>query len=74
MDADRRNKRSGEKASLDWNPRDYPHFTWHVKDLFETYIDEQAKNCLSKCMDELNCIQLIYWEMTSKKYVKTLLF
>ena len=67
MEIERKSKRSGPKE-FDIL-RDYPQFTWHVRDLFDNFIDDLGKNCLDKCIDELVCTQLLYWEQTSKAQV-----
>ncbi len=68
LDAERKSIRS--ERSLDWNFRDYPQLTWHLRDLFESYIDDLARTCLEKCIDELFCTQLLFWESAAKSYGK----
>jgi len=44
----------------------YPYFTYHVKDLFFKFVDNTAKECKEKCMDEFYNTRTIYWELTSE--------
>lgn len=46
--------------------KDFPQFVWYVRDLYEDVVDHTAKTCMEKCLDELTCTQLIYWEESSK--------
>lgn len=45
---------------------EYPQFVWYVKDLYEEFVDNTSKNCLSKCLDELQCTQMIFWQQKTK--------
>lgn len=42
----------------------YPYFTNQVKDLFYKFIDNAAKNCRDRCMDEFYSSKTIFWELT----------
>jgi len=44
----------------------YPYFTYHVKDLYNKFIDNTAKLCKEKCMDEFYSTRTIYWDLTSE--------
>eukprot|EP01118_Nematostelium_gracile_P015485 TRINITY_DN6219_c0_g1_i1.p1 TRINITY_DN6219_c0_g1~~TRINITY_DN6219_c0_g1_i1.p1 ORF type:complete len:824 (-),score=312.45 TRINITY_DN6219_c0_g1_i1:78-2549(-) len=50
----------------------YPYFTYHVKDLFFKFVDNTAKICKEKCMDEFYSTRTIYWELTSENPEKNL--
>jgi len=43
------------------------YFVGVCRDLFHDYIDKTAQLCLEKCMDEIDCTQLIYWETTAEQ-------
>lgn len=47
--------------------KDFPQFTWYVRELYDNVVDNTAAVCLEKCVDELYCTQLIFWEQTSTK-------
>jgi hypothetical protein len=47
----------------------YSYFVGVCRDLFYGYIDKTAQLCMEKCMDEITCTQLIYWE--SSTYVSS---
>ncbi|KYQ90260.1 dynamin like protein [Tieghemostelium lacteum] len=42
----------------------YPYFTHYVKDLYYKFIEQTAKICKEKCMDEFYSTRTIYWELT----------
>eukprot|EP01114_Cavostelium_apophysatum_P012433 TRINITY_DN277_c0_g1_i1.p1 TRINITY_DN277_c0_g1~~TRINITY_DN277_c0_g1_i1.p1 ORF type:complete len:856 (+),score=372.25 TRINITY_DN277_c0_g1_i1:231-2798(+) len=42
----------------------YPYFTYHVKDLYNKFVDTTAKLCKEKCLDEFYSTRTIYWEQT----------
>jgi hypothetical protein len=42
----------------------YPYFTNQVKDLFYKFIDNAAKTCRERCMDEFYSSKTIFWELT----------
>lgn len=42
----------------------YPYFTYHVKDLYFKFVDNVAKTCKEKCMDEFYSTRTIYWDLT----------
>ncbi|EGG22757.1 dynamin like protein [Cavenderia fasciculata] len=42
----------------------YPYFTHHVRDIFFKFIEQTAKVCKEKCMDEFYSTRTIYWELT----------
>jgi len=44
----------------------YPYFTYHVKDLFNKFVENTAKVCKEKCMDEFYSTRTIYWDLTSE--------
>jgi len=44
----------------------YSYFQSTVRDIFFEYVDKTAQICRDKCMNEIQCTQLIYWEVTSK--------
>jgi len=44
----------------------YPYFTYHVKDLYNKFVDITAKLCKEKCMDEFYSTRTIYWDLTSE--------
>lgn len=44
----------------------YPFFIYHVKDLFNKFIERAAKICKEKCMDEFYSTKTIYWDLTSE--------
>jgi len=46
--------------------RGYSYFQSTVRDVFFEYVDKTAQICKRKCMDELACTQLIYWETAAK--------
>jgi len=48
---------------------DFPYFTSAVKDFFRNYVDELAKSCFSKSMDEFYCTRIIFWEASQTKLV-----
>lgn len=47
--------------------KDYPHFAWYIRDLYEEEVEAAAQQCLEKCRDELQATRLIYWEAEAKK-------
>jgi hypothetical protein len=53
-----------QQAEFDIGVDEFPFFTHHVKDLYETFINTVAEECRDKCMDEFYCTRLIYWENT----------
>eukprot|EP01092_Planopodium_desertum_P011218 TRINITY_DN5126_c0_g2_i1.p1 TRINITY_DN5126_c0_g2~~TRINITY_DN5126_c0_g2_i1.p1 ORF type:complete len:772 (+),score=212.08 TRINITY_DN5126_c0_g2_i1:32-2347(+) len=59
-----RQKRSTITASDINDMSQYPFFVHHIRELFENFIDNQAKVCLSKCMDEFYSTRTIYWHIT----------
>lgn len=42
----------------------YPYFTYHVKDLYFKFVDNTAKVCKEKCMDEFYSTRTILWDFT----------
>jgi len=42
----------------------YPFFVHHIKELYESFIDNQAKVCQAKCLDEFYSTRTIYWHIT----------
>jgi len=44
----------------------YPYFTYHVKDLYFKFVDNAAKICKEKCLDEFYSTKTIYWDLTSE--------
>jgi len=44
----------------------YPYFTYHVKDLYFKFVDNAAKVCKEKCLDEFYSTKTIYWDLTSE--------
>eukprot|EP01132_Coremiostelium_polycephalum_P007622 gene7622-9377_t len=56
---------NNNRTTLDIDNADqYPYFTHHVKDLFYKFIEQTAKICKEKCMDEFYSTRTIYWELT----------
>ncbi|KAF2077035.1 hypothetical protein CYY_001667 [Polysphondylium violaceum] len=57
---------SNNNGSIDMmdNIDQYPYFTHHVKDLYYKFIEQTAKNCKEKCLDEFYSTRTIYWELT----------
>jgi hypothetical protein len=45
------------------NQRGYSYFRSIVKDIFIQYVDRIAQICKEKCMNEIACTQVIYWEL-----------
>jgi len=43
----------------------YSYFQSTVRDIFYAHVDKIAQMCKDKCMDEIGCCQLLYWELTS---------
>jgi len=54
---------SGNSIDMD-NIDQYPYFTHHVKDLYYKFIEQTAKVCKEKCLDEFYSTRTIYWELT----------
>jgi len=42
----------------------YPFFTYHIKDLYFKFVDNVAKKCREKCLDEFYSTRTIYWDLT----------
>jgi len=42
----------------------FPYFTYHVKDLYGKFVDNTAKLCKEKCMDEFYSTRTILWDFT----------
>lgn len=42
----------------------YPFFTYHVKDLYNKFVDQTARALHSKCLDEFYGTRTIFWEYT----------
>jgi len=40
----------------------YSYFVGVCRDLFYDYIEKTAHLCMEKCMDELDCTQIVYWD------------
>ncbi len=40
----------------------FPFFTYHVKDLYNEFVDQTAERVREKCMDEFYCTQTVYFE------------
>jgi hypothetical protein len=59
----RRKKWSGSGNPVDDIDR-YPYFTYHVKDLFNKYVEHTARVCKEKCMDEFYSTRTILWDFT----------
>mmetsp|Transcript_22683 Transcript_22683/g.38501 ORF Transcript_22683/g.38501 Transcript_22683/m.38501 type:complete len:677 (+) Transcript_22683:47-2077(+) len=49
-------------ASALANPNDFPFFTSAVKSFYLDVVNALAERTRSKCLDEFQCTQLIYWE------------
>jgi hypothetical protein len=62
---DSRRKERGVSAvsSLVEDVSSYPYFTYHVKDVFYHFVDDAAKNCREKCLDEFYSTRTVYWEL-----------
>jgi len=55
----------GWGETVDVNDIDmYPFFTYHVKDLYNKFVDRTAKICKEKSMDEFYGTRTIFWEYT----------
>jgi len=54
--------RATQTQEFDIGVDDFPFYTHHVKDLYNTFIDTIAEECREKCNDEFYCTRLIYWE------------
>ncbi|KAL6077942.1 Dynamin like protein [Balamuthia mandrillaris] len=56
---------SHDPTSVDVNDIDmYPFFTYHVKDLYNKFVELCSKRMLTKCLDEFYGTRTIYWEYT----------
>eukprot|EP01114_Cavostelium_apophysatum_P004905 TRINITY_DN1536_c0_g1_i1.p1 TRINITY_DN1536_c0_g1~~TRINITY_DN1536_c0_g1_i1.p1 ORF type:complete len:422 (-),score=162.34 TRINITY_DN1536_c0_g1_i1:86-1351(-) len=44
--------------------RGYSYFQSTLKDIFNEHVGKTAENCKNKCLEEIQCTQLIYWELT----------
>ncbi len=42
----------------------YPFYTYHVKDLYNKFVDQTARALHSKCLDEFYGTRTIFWEYT----------
>ncbi|KAH3767868.1 dynamin family protein [Pelomyxa schiedti] len=40
----------------------YPYFAAYIKDNYNQFVDSVADKCLSKCLDEFTCTQLVCWQ------------
>jgi len=60
----RRAKQSGNSEDFQ-NQRGYSYFRSIVKDIYNQYVDRIASMCKEKCMNEVLCSQLIYWELNN---------
>lgn len=60
------NKKNGFEESFISNVEQFPYFTYHVKDVYFKFIENTAKICKEKCMDEFYCTRTIYWDLTSE--------
>eukprot|EP01090_Pellita_catalonica_P011899 TRINITY_DN2465_c0_g2_i2.p1 TRINITY_DN2465_c0_g2~~TRINITY_DN2465_c0_g2_i2.p1 ORF type:complete len:784 (-),score=142.81 TRINITY_DN2465_c0_g2_i2:1639-3990(-) len=61
----RRKTKWESKITIDVNDIEmYPFFTYHVKDLFNKFIEETAKSCRGRCMDEFYGTRTVFWEYT----------
>jgi len=59
----RRARFSGSPVDVD-NIEQYPHFTYLVKDLYNTFVQASSKACQTKCLDEFYSTRTVYWELT----------
>lgn len=59
----RRKKWHSDRVDIE-NADLYPYFTSHVKDLYYKFIDNAAKICKEKCLDEFYSSKTIFWELT----------
>lgn len=41
----------------------FPYFTFHVRDLYNEFVDQTAELVREKCMDEFYCTAAIYWDL-----------
>lgn len=57
------NRKKINKTPLDDFDR-YPYFVYHVKDLYNEFVDQTAERVKEKCLDEFYCTATIYWELT----------
>jgi len=69
LDLRRRNKWENTSGitgnTVDVNNIDmYPFFTYHVKDLYNKFVDRTAKQVQAKCLDEFYGTRTIFWEYT----------
>jgi len=61
----RRRTRFGTNSTVDIeNIEQYPHFTYLVKDLYNTFVQATSKTCQTKCLDEFYSTKTVYWELT----------
>lgn len=44
----------------------YTYFQSIVKDIYYEYVDKLIQICKMKCLDEISCSQLLYWEVIMK--------
>jgi hypothetical protein len=44
----------------------YFYFTHHIKDLYFRFVDNTARTCEEKAMDEFYSTRTIYWDLTSE--------
>jgi len=65
MDMRRKSRWDNSNGTVDVNNIDmYPFFTYHVKDLYNKFVDVTSKNMQAKCMDEFYGTRTIFWEYT----------
>eukprot|EP01116_Phalansterium_solitarium_P012696 TRINITY_DN2920_c0_g3_i1.p1 TRINITY_DN2920_c0_g3~~TRINITY_DN2920_c0_g3_i1.p1 ORF type:complete len:831 (+),score=329.51 TRINITY_DN2920_c0_g3_i1:129-2621(+) len=52
--------------------KSYPYFTYNVKDLYNKFVEQTAKACKDKCLDEFYSTRTIYWDYTESASNKAL--
>jgi hypothetical protein len=58
----RKKKWSGTPSAEDIER--YPYFTYHVKDLYNKFVEHTARTCKEKCLDEFYSTRTILWDFT----------
>jgi Dynamin family len=57
-----RTPRGGGAQGIALNMDEFPRFWWFVRELWETYVEEQADICKEKCLDEIACTKFLVWD------------
>jgi len=70
LDGRRKSKWNAQPQLVLEDIEQYPYFVYHIIELFEQFVEQQASQCQQKCMDEFLDTRTIYWHLSENDQQK----